>query len=128
MPHREAGREGPGAREREQRAGVLAEVVDERLERTHLGLVRDRRVVDIAVGETRAEPVVPHYAMPGGELLDEGADVRLLPVELEVAQPPRRQDEQRPLADRRVSEPASVHGAEADLLLHAKRVVARPWA
>ena len=71
-----------------------------------------------AVGEPRPHRVVADHAAPGGKRLDEDSEIRALPVQLEVADPPGGQHQRRPNTHLGVGDPPGRSRAEADLLVH----------
>ncbi len=104
-------------RAREHDPGLSSGRLEHARQRPCLRLDR-RRGRQLAIGEACADPVVAHDPMRAGEILEERACARLLPLLLEVRDPPRAEQEQRPFADRRVRDPAAVQLAETDVLLH----------
>jgi hypothetical protein len=87
-----------------------------------LTVEREVLVAQLAVGHADAEAVVAHDGGDLGDRAPERAERRVLPVELEVAHPPRRRDERRARAGHRVGDPAVPHLEEADrsLITHER--------
>src|SRR6185437_4869211 len=106
----------------EVRGALDLEVVEQRLEHGDLVLEGQRLRRALALRETRAQPVVADDAITGRERFDEAAKRGLVPVLDDVADPPGRQDERRPGADRRVRDPPPLEAQEAGLLRHVVRL------
>ena len=76
----------------------------------------------VAIGEPGSDPVVANDPVSKRELLEERALARVRPLLLEVRHPASPEQEQRPLADRRVGDSLPSELAEADVLLHGPSV------
>src|SRR4051794_3000313 len=83
------------------------------------GFVLERRRAGIGPGVAQARPwgVVADDRPLLAELLDERAEARVAPVQLEVSHPPAAEEERRPFPAARPGDRAPVVLREADLLL-----------
>ena len=106
----------------DQRDRVQRELVEHRGQQGDVAVEREVLVAHLAIRHADAEPVVAHQRVPLGDGLPQRPERRIVPVELQVTDPPRRRDERRTVAGDRVRDATTGEGQESDLgfLPHAE--------
>ncbi len=112
--------------------GLGAHRLVHRRKRAHVELHRGVRWQG-SIREAGADPVVAHDPMGLGQVLEERARPRVIPLLLEVGDPAAAEEEQRPLSEDGVRDPSAVELAKADVLVHGphsywpERAMSRRW-
>jgi hypothetical protein len=101
----------------EQRHSLQAEFVKQRAQRRDFPVEAQIRVMDGAIRHTDAEVVVADQRVSLCDAFPESPEARVLPVELEVAHPPRRGNQRWTVPTYLVRQAPRAKGKELDLRL-----------
>jgi hypothetical protein len=118
MRRRIGERDWSGARNGEHRELRLADRIGQRRQQLHLARLCSPR--HIAVAQACARAVVAHDAKAFRQTSEEMAETSMFPISLHVADPPRRTEDERPVAHRRVGDPGAVCIADESNGLHCR--------
>lgn len=116
-PRGKRDRRAAARRSAEQRDALQSELVQDRTEQCNLALQRPLPGLHVAVGHADARPVVPHQRVSFADGGPERSERRIAPVEVEMADPPRRRDQRRSLSAHRKGDASAPEPQEPDLHL-----------
>src|SRR5712691_10621508 len=117
-------RNGSRARHRKYRELAITECIGERCEQLHLVSLRSRR--NVAIAQAGARAVVAHDTKAVRETREKTAKTRMLPITLDVTDPPCGAKDERPFADRGIGDPGAARIPKESNSLLCRHLILHP--